>query len=436
MAGFRGSFVGRVLVLLVCSALVVSCATTQLPPITAAGAGFQPTSDEVALWNAAREEEQKLRREADLYHDPLLLDYLEDIVARLNPPGMAANPELSYRVSVIEDPTLNAFAYPHGSLYVHTGLLARMENEDQLATVLGHEMTHVDHRHLLEYQRAQRNRAIAFSAAAIAAAIWVAGEQGKAIEEGDYSRAARIDVLSDVLIGLGLQLAFVAAVNGYGRKLEREADDEGMRKLAAAGYDVGEADDVFVTLREASPPRSDLEVFFFGSHPQLEERIENTREWQATHQTPPGQRSPAEPDRFETRMRPVIRDNAALNIALGRLDLAATDLERVRGMMPDDPRTLMLFGRLRMAEADRAAGERQRRSLIEAAMDAYRDALSQDDSLAEPHRELGLHAYRQRRVAEACAHFQRYLDLAPRSAEDIQAIEDYVRDLDRSGHCR
>lgn len=436
MLRFDRSPLGRLLVLVVLVVFAASCATTQLPPITASGADFQPESDEVALWAAAREEEDKLRAEANIYHDPLLEDYLEDIVARLNPPAMSANPEIGYRVTVVEDPTLNAFAYPHGSLYVHTGLLARMENEAQLAMVLAHEMTHVDGRHMVRHRRAQQNRAIAFSAAAIAAAIWVAGEAGEAAERGDYSRAARIDVLSDVLIGLGLQLAFVAAVNGYGRKLEREADYGGMQKLAAAGYDVHEADDVFQILKEGSPRNSKLEVFFFGSHPQLDERIENTREWQATHDAAPGTQNPAEPARFEKRMLPVLRDNAALNIAVGRLDLAERDLQRVLEKMPGDARTIALFGDLRLARAAKAAGDEERRSLEEAAMDAYRDALRIDDTLAVPHRELGLHAYRQDRFGEACDYMRRYLELAGADVEDRRAIKDYVNDLERAGHCR
>ena len=82
---------------------------------------------------------------------------------------MAANPAVRYRVRVIEDPTLNAFAYPHGSIYIHTGLLARMENEDELATVLGHEMTHVEDRHMLRYQRSAHNKEVGFTVAAITA---------------------------------------------------------------------------------------------------------------------------------------------------------------------------------------------------------------------------------------------------------------------------
>jgi len=213
------------------AALLGSCATTHVPPISSMGASFQPERDEVRLWEQSRDEEAKLAKNVTLYHDPLLVDYLEQVMNRIEPPGMAANTAISYRVAVIEDPTLNAFAYPTGSVYVHTGLLARMENEDQLATVLGHEMTHVEDRHMLRYQRGVRNRQIGFGIAAIAGSVVIAGEQGRAASHGAYGKAARIGVLANLLLGLGLTLAIIASVNGYGRELEREADDGGSRKI-------------------------------------------------------------------------------------------------------------------------------------------------------------------------------------------------------------
>jgi hypothetical protein len=167
-----------------------SCVTTKLPPISSAGAEFQPLKDEIKLWERSRDEETKLRDNVDLYQDPLLEDYLEQIVGRLNPPGMADNPELAYTVTVLENPTLNAFAFPHGPLYVHTGLLARMESEDQLATVLGHEMTHVENRHMLRHRRSARNKQIGFGVGAVAAAVILAGEAGEAYDDGKYGKAA------------------------------------------------------------------------------------------------------------------------------------------------------------------------------------------------------------------------------------------------------
>src|SRR6185369_18100131 len=102
------------------------------------------------------------------YEDPALESYLQGVVTRMTPKGMAANTAVHYRIRVVEDPTLNAFAYPHGSIYVHTGLLARVENEDQLATVLGHEMTHVERRHMLRFERSARNKETGLAVAAVA----------------------------------------------------------------------------------------------------------------------------------------------------------------------------------------------------------------------------------------------------------------------------
>ena len=108
----------RAVVALTLVVFTASCVSTKLPPISSAGADFEPLGSERKLWDQSREEETKLRAKADLYQDPLLEDYLEQVVAHLNPSGMAENPELAYTVSVIENPTLNAFAFPHGSLYL------------------------------------------------------------------------------------------------------------------------------------------------------------------------------------------------------------------------------------------------------------------------------------------------------------------------------
>src|SRR6185503_18707656 len=102
-----------------------------------------------------------------LVGDSRLEAYLDRVADRLSPPGPATGPEapspIHYRVRVIADPSLNAFAYPHGSIYLHSGLLARLDGEDELATVLGHEMTHVDGRHMLRRNRSAHNKEVGFT---------------------------------------------------------------------------------------------------------------------------------------------------------------------------------------------------------------------------------------------------------------------------------
>lgn len=415
-------------------ALLASCAATNLPPISAAGAAFRPAPDEVRLWQSAREEERKLLDQAPLYDDPLLEDYLLSIVNRLNPPTMAANPAIAYRVHVIKEPTLNAFAYPHGSIYVHTGLLAQMDNEDELATVLGHEMTHVERRHMLRLQRTARNRQLALFAAAVAGAVWVASAEGHAAKKGHYGKAARIRVLSDLMLGLGLQLAFIASVNGYGRNLEREADEGGFQKMQAAGYDTAQAERVYQKLADETSRPSKLETFFFGNHPRIEERIASAKEWVSAHPETarPARRRPE--TEFNRRLRAVIRDDAELNLELGRLDRAGEELERALAMLPGDPRTHYLVGKLELARAEKAKGEEQA-DLKAKAQEAFQEAVRLDPQAPEPHRELGLLAYRSGDLDFACKQLQTYVRLDP-NGEQIRVVKDYILELRQDGHCR
>lgn len=427
----------RPVALLVLVVFATSCVTTRLPPISSAADQFEPLRDERRLWERSRDEEAKLEENVALYSDPLLVDYLEEVAARLNTPGMAANPDIGYRVRVIEDPTLNAFAYPHGSLYVHTGLLARMENEHQLATVLAHEMTHVENRHMLRYQRSVRNKQIGLSIAAIAAAVVIAHEQGEEISEGHYGKAARIGVLSDLLVGLGLQLALIAAVNGYGRDLEYEADQGAFEKLDAAGYDVTHAPRVYELLLAEHGESGKAEAFFFGSHPQLTSRIGNAREWIEVHPDAAAPRTgaPIDHDRFLRRIRPVIRDDARLNIEAGRYELADHELQRVLDMMPGDPETWLLIGQLRLKQAEQSKDPELQQELRFEAQDAFREAVRLDPERPQPHLELALLAYGVDDFVTACVQFSHYVELAP-DAEDAPRVRDYLLELVEDGHCR
>ncbi len=428
----------RAAALVTLALFTASCATTQLPPISATGPAFEPLPDELALWEEARAEEEKLLEKVQLYDDPLLEDYLEGVVTRLNPPRMAANPALSFQVRVIADPTLNAFAYPHGALYVHTGLLARMASEHHIATVLGHEMTHVENRHMLRYRRAAQNRQIGLTVAAVAAAVVLAGEAGEAYGEGKWRKGATIGVLSDLLLGLGLQLAFLAAVNGYGRDLELEADYGGFAKVAAAGYDPAAGPEVYQALLDDKGEPSKLEGFFFGSHPMLSVRVANAKQWLTEHpgtaRDGAGLAAPEDGSEFSRRIRPVVRDDAALNLQLGRLVLAEDQLARALEWMPEDPETHLLLGRLRLAQAEAAPDEAARAGRLADAETALREAIRLDADRPAPHRELGLLLYRAGDRGAACISFRHYLELAP-DAEDAGVFRDYVLELERDGVC-
>ena len=417
-------------------AVTASCATTQLPPISAAGAGFKPLPDEQELWGQSRDEEKQLLDKVSLYEDPLLESYLQGVVTRLTPRGMADNPAVHYRVRVVEDPTLNAFAYPHGAIYVHTGLLARVENEDQLATVLGHEMTHVEGRHMLRYQRAAHNKEIGFSVAAVAASVVVAGVAGDAADHGHWGEAVATDIFGNLMVGLGLHLALLASVNGYGRGLETEADEGGFAKMATAGYQLNEAPKVYEALKDDHGEQKKLEAFFFGNHPRLTERVENSKHYATTHTAAAAtDRKDIDPDLFARRLRPVVRDDARLNIQLGRFKIAEAELQKAKAWMPEDPVTHAFIGHLRLAQAEAEKDEKAHRRLRSEAGDAFREAVRLGPKVAGVHRDLGLFLLAEKDEKNACRELRHYLELAP-DAEDAAQARSTVAGLKKGGHCK
>jgi hypothetical protein len=212
--------------------IAVSCVTTKLPPISDAGTDFRPARAESRLWQHSRDEEREFLRHVYLYRDPPLEGYLETIVSALNPQGMASNPELTFQVRVLGDADANAWAYPHGTIYVTLGLLGAAENEHQLAAVLGHEMSHVEYRHALRHKRRVGNQRRLIRASAVAIVVGLMG------------LGASWDDVSSVY-GAGMAIASTAAAHEYGHDLEVEADRESLAKMALAAYDLREASKIF-----------------------------------------------------------------------------------------------------------------------------------------------------------------------------------------------
>jgi len=425
----RARAAASVLVLVCFFLSQTACLTTSVPPV-GAEPSFKPENDERRLWEQSRQEERKLRDKATLYRDPILEDYLNQVARRLEPPEVRQQETIKIRVYPIQDPTLNAFTYPTGSIYVHTGLLARLENEAQLGIVLGHEMTHATHRHALEFERSARNKMIGFSIASLVGSIVVANAAGHKAEKGDYSGAYVLSQVGNIMVGLGLELGFLAAVNGFGRELEREADEVGMEAMVAAGYDPRQAPRVFELLKDDHGDDSRMEVFFFGSHPRLDERIADMQELLATRYGGVSSEGRVTDTRdFRMRMRVLVRDDAAENVRLGRLGTAGAELGRVLSLTPNDPVAHFLEGQIAEKQAadakDRAATDR----LEDQAMEAYEQAMRLDARYADPYRAIGILRYKSGDKEKALAAFRRYLELKP-DAPDAQQIRDYILELE------
>jgi len=181
--------------------------------------------------------------------------------------GSISRKEISYEFHLIDAEMVNAFALPGGQIFVFKGLVDFVESEAELASIIGHEITHVDARHCIESFQAEM------------AAEKVAGA-----------------VLGDDrwLAGMAMRFASRIIQGGYRQFQEFEADARGLKFSTEAGYDPSAAEKVMQRLGEkykeekirskASDPVAELQIAvktaagsYFRSHPPTPDRVERLR---------------------------------------------------------------------------------------------------------------------------------------------------------------
>lgn len=199
----------------------------QLTPVVTLG--YAPSDkDERGLWQTCAQLEEAIANSHLRMTEPGLNDYLSGVMQRLI--GEQAR---TVRVYAMRQPDFNASMFPNGMMIVHSGLLARMRNEAQLAAVLGHESGHYLRRHTLQNWRSVRTTT-AVMAFLAAATLPVSG----------YTGTNWYDVANAVNSGLLL------SIFSFSRDLESEADAFGLELLANAGYPPASAAKVWSQLIE------------------------------------------------------------------------------------------------------------------------------------------------------------------------------------------
>jgi tetratricopeptide (TPR) repeat protein len=356
--------------------------------------------DEQRLWIRSEEEQRIIQKSGVLYHDEALEGYLNGIAKKLAPEQTLER--IPFRVFVVKNHLLNAFCYPNGQVYVHTGILARMDNEAQLATLLAHEMTHATHRHLVKQFRDIKNKT-AFLATL---GVMTAGLGG-------------VGSLAYILGAIGT----IASVAGYSQEHEKEADVEGFNLMIKAGYDPEEAPKLFVHLKKELEEEKRKEPFFFGSHPRVQERIEN---YQALldKRVKTGGEGISDSEVFLSQMGEVILENAQLDLKAGRFKSAEKGVEKYLKINPQDARAYCLLG-----DICRQRGEKDD---IQSAKEHYQKAMSIDSSYSPPYRGLGLIYYKLREPSNAQKFLESYLSACP-EAMDRAYIQEYIERCKQGG---
>jgi predicted Zn-dependent protease len=165
-------------------------------------------------------------------------------------------PNLVYRFHIIRDKEINAYSAPGGHIYITTALLA-LANDDELASVLSHEIGHVVARHSLK--TIQQSQFLGGIADLIGSVTGVAGDTA-----GELGKAAAS------IVGGGL-------LASHNREEEREADFLGVNGMAKAGFNPQGMITMFQKLQRMSQTNPGLLGSLFSDHPDVQERIDNTR---------------------------------------------------------------------------------------------------------------------------------------------------------------
>ena len=377
---------------LLLSVFLAGCAATNLAPLSGAGTALE--DDERRLWRRSEEEQGALDGSGLVYRNDELEAYLNQVARRLQPPEVYQR--IPFSVRVLNNPRLNAFAFPNGVIYVHTGLLARLDNEAQLAMLLGHEMTHATHRHTVKEFRQTKNRR-----------AWLASVQ---------TTLGGVPGIGGLAGALG-EIGATAAVTGYSRDLEREADIEGLRRAAAAGYDPVESPKLFhVLVRDAQQEKVKAPLFY-ATHPRLQERIETIEETVRTeYRDRPGGLTNAAVFRKNTSQ--VVLDNAWMDLKAGRFDAARDGATKYVALGAGDARGHYLLGEVLRQKGERTATEQ--------AIAHYRKAIAADRAYPDPHRGLGLLHFQLAQKPQARRALETYLSLSPQ-AGDRAYIEEYIQ---------
>jgi predicted Zn-dependent protease len=215
--------------------------------------------DEIAIGSKS---DPQIVAEFGLYDDPKVAAYVDRVGQKMA--GLSHRPSLKWTFRVLDSPVINAFALPGGYCYITRGILAHMNNEAELAVVVGHEIGHVTARHGASQQTRQTLAGLGLGLGSILS-----------------PQVARYGQVAQQALGL----MFLK----YGRDDENQSDDLGVEYSMRAGYDATAGSHFFEVLDRQQKESGQSLPSWASSHPAPADRVEHTQKLAA-------ERKPQHPD--------------------------------------------------------------------------------------------------------------------------------------------
>ncbi|WP_323750729.1 M48 family metalloprotease [Marinobacter sp.] len=200
-----------------------------------------------------------IRRSAPQVQDPLVYDYLYNVIYRLVPFAPLDNRDL--KLALIDSPALNAFAVPGGVVGVNGGLFLNAATEQQFASVLAHELAHLSQRHFARRMEQQE------TSAPLTLAGMIAGIVLSAVTQSDIGIAAIA----------GTQAMAIQNMLSYSRAHEQEADRVGLEILANSGMDPRGMPEMFEIMMRQNRLQGNQMPEYLSTHPLTQSRVSDTQ---------------------------------------------------------------------------------------------------------------------------------------------------------------
>ena len=250
---------------LICAASLLSaCGTNVVNPVTGqAERSVMSEADEVA---EGQKSHTQVLQEYGALNNPRLQAYVNDLGQRLA--KSSHRNQLKWTFTVLDSPEINAFALPGGYVYVTRGILAYMEDEADLAGVIGHEIGHVTARHGAQRATRQQNAGLGVLAASVLGAVL----EAKGVT-GAGQAASQVS-----------QTAAAGYIATYGREQELQADGLGAEYLSRTNYDPKNMINVITVLKNQEKFAADqaaregraapAQSSWLASHPSNDQRLQ------------------------------------------------------------------------------------------------------------------------------------------------------------------
>jgi predicted Zn-dependent protease len=283
----------------------------------------------------------------DIVDDPMVVDYVNDIGKRI----LATLPQqpFRYKFHVINDDVYNAFATPAGHIFIYTGLLNAMEEEEEIAGILGHEIAHVYCRHIS--QRIERQKKMGWAnlaglAAGVLLGVGGAGEAAQAVTMGSQAATQSVEL-------------------SYGREDEMQADQFGVKFITGAGYNAEGLLKILKKIRAKTWFGSDQIPTYLKTHPAVEDRIAFIGSWIESYNATAKPIPPVKPDNF-------IRIHTRVETRYGDEEVVLNKLRDEVARNPGDSLSHYRYGLILARTGNRTeAVKEMRTALTQRAFDPY-----------------------------------------------------------------